>query len=58
MNDVLGHDSALKGFTDVGITYANEMHFVMNHAPGAGLIARPVVRHVTTAQWLTPHVHG
>ena len=35
----LGHDSALKGFTGPGTTWANEINFVMNHAPGAGSIA-------------------
>ena len=32
MNAVKEHDSA----------WANEMNFVMNHAPGAGSLARPV----------------
>ena len=31
MYGVLGHDSAL-----YGTTWANEMDFVMNHAPAAG----------------------
>ena len=39
---VLGHNSALLGYIKPGITYANEMNFVMNHAPGAGSLARPV----------------
>ena len=42
MIGVLSHDSALQGYTGLGITWANEMIFVMNHAAGAGLIARPV----------------
>ena len=42
MNSVLGHDSSLKGYTWPGTTWANEMNFVMNHASGAGFIARPV----------------
>ena len=42
MNGVLGHDSALKGYTGPGTTWANEMNFMVNHASGAGSIARPV----------------
>ena len=43
MIGVLGHDSALLGYTGTGTTWpANEMNFVMNHALGAGLIAWPV----------------
>ena len=42
MIGVLGHDSALKGYTGPGTTWANEMNFVMNLAPGTGSIARPV----------------
>ena len=42
MNGVLGHDSALQGCTGQGTTWVNEMNFVMDHAPGAGSIARPV----------------
>ena len=38
----LGHDSALKGKTGPETTWANEMNFVLNHAPGAGSIAQPV----------------
>ena len=38
----LGHDSALQGHTGPGTTWANEMNFVMERAPGAGSIARPV----------------
>ena len=34
---VLGHDSAL-----ARLHWANEMNIAMNHAPGAGSIARPV----------------
>ena len=29
----------------VGTTWANEINFVMNHAPGAGSITRPVDQH-------------
>ena len=42
MNGVLGHNSALEGYTRQGTTWDNEMNFGMNHAPGVGLIARPV----------------
>ena len=35
---VLGHNSALKGYTGPGTTLANEINFVMNYAPGAGSI--------------------
>ena len=39
MNGVLGHDSALYDYTEPGTTWATEMIFVINHAPGAGLLA-------------------
>ena len=42
MIGVLGHDSALVRLYWVGATGANEMNFVIKHAPGAGSIARPV----------------
>ena len=42
MNGVLGHSSAWQGYTGPGTTCANEMNYVMNHAPGAGSLARPV----------------
>ena len=42
MNAVLGHDSALLGYTGLRTTWANAMNFVMNNASGAGSIARPV----------------
>ena len=42
INGVLGHNSALTGYTGLGITRANEMNIVMNHVPGAGSIPRPV----------------
>ena len=35
MNGVLGHDSALLGYTGPGTTWVNEMNSAMNHAPGA-----------------------
>ena len=37
INDILGHDSALQCDAQPG-TWANEMKFVMNPTPGAGLI--------------------
>ena len=43
MIGILGRDSALYGYTGPETTWANEMKFVMNHAPGAGSIARLVV---------------
>ena len=36
MKGDLGHDSALQGHMWPGTTWANEMSFDMNHAPGAG----------------------
>ena len=39
---LLGHDSALSGYTGPWTTLANEMNFVMSHASGAVSIARPV----------------
>ena len=43
MNGVLGHDSALlRLYTEPETTWANVMNFVMNLAPVAGSIARPV----------------
>ena len=38
MNAILGHVSALHGYTRIGTTCANETDFGMNHSPGAGLI--------------------
>ena len=42
MNGVQGHDSALQGYTGPRTAWANEINFVMSHAPGAGSIAQPV----------------
>ena len=42
MIGILGHDSALYGYTRPGTTSTNEIIFVMNHAPGAGSITHPV----------------
>ena len=42
MIGVLDHDSALKSYTGTGTTWAIEVNFVMNHAPGADSIDRPV----------------
>ena len=39
INGVLGNDPAQWGYTGPGTTYANEMDFDMNHAPGAESIA-------------------
>ena len=35
----LAHDSALKGYTAPRTIWANEMNFVMNHAPGTHIKA-------------------
>ena len=42
MNGVLVHDSALFGYTWPVANRVNGMNCVLNHAPGAGSIARPV----------------
>ena len=39
---VLGHAFALYGCPGPGTTWANEVNFGMNHAPGVGSIAQPV----------------
>ena len=40
MNGVLGDDSAfVRLYTGPRTTWVNKMNFVMNHAPGAGLLA-------------------
>ena len=44
---VLSHDSALLGLTGLETTWANEMNFVRNHAPGAESIYWPVVHSAT-----------
>ena len=41
-------ESALKGYTGPWTTWATWVKFAMNHAPGAGLIARPVDQQSTT----------
>ena len=54
MNGVLVQDSALGPRT----TWANEMNFVMNHALGAGSIARPgdqqSMQHATIVSRIPP----
>ena len=42
MNDIVDHDSTLKGYAGPGTTWAIEMNFVMNHVTGAGLRDQPV----------------
>ena len=42
MNGVLVQIQHLKGYTVPGTTWANQMNFVINHAPGAGSTAHPV----------------
>ena len=44
MNGVLGHESALVSLYWAGDNWANGMNFVMNHAPGAGSLARLVAQ--------------
>ena len=39
MNGVSGH---VQGYTGPGTIWANEMNLVLNHAPGAGSLTRPV----------------
>ena len=39
MNDALGYNSVLEYCTGPGTTWANVMNFVLDHAPGAELIA-------------------
>ena len=39
MNGVLGHDSALQGYTGPQTNWANGVNIVMSHAPGAESIA-------------------
>ena len=53
MNGVLGHNSALYGYTGPETTWANGMNFLMKHAPGAGLLARPVdlLRYTSVVQY-------
>ena len=54
---ILGHESTLYGYTGHGTTWANEMNFVLNHAPGAGSIVtcRPAVQHTTTELRMPPY---
>ena len=56
MNGVLGHDSAFVRLCWAGDNLANEMNFVMNHAPGAGSITRPVDQRATTVPRMSPIV--
>ena len=37
---VLGHNSAMYGYTRLGVTWVNEMNFVMDYAPDAGSMAQ------------------
>ena len=41
MHDAFHHNSTLQGYTGLETTWANEMNFGVNDAPGAGLIAQP-----------------
>ena len=42
MNGVSGYNSALKGYTGPGTTWANGMNFGMNNIQGPGSITQPV----------------
>ena len=42
VSGVLGHNADLYDYSGQGITWANKMNFIMNLAPGAGPITRPV----------------
>ena len=42
MNGALGHELELQDYTGRGPTWANGKMFGMNHAPGVGMITRPV----------------
>ena len=54
LNDrVLGHHSALIGYTGPGTIWANEMNFVVSHAPGEGSLARPVDQHPSRYHYAT-----
>ena len=44
MNCISNHDSALKAYTGIRTSWANEINFGINHAPGAGSIAGPIDR--------------
>ena len=44
LNGVLGRDSVLVRLYWAGTTWAYEMNFAMNHAPGARSLARPVAQ--------------
>ena len=52
MIGVLGHD------TGQGTTWANEMNFVMNYAPGGESIARPIDQQASTLplSYGCPHI--
>ena len=45
MNDVLGHDSVVKLYTEPQTTWANEMNMFLKHALGAGSIVLTVDKH-------------
>ena len=57
MNGVSGHDSALEGYTGPVTTWTNEMNFVMNHAPGAWSIGRPIDQQSSAnVPWMPPYI--
>ena len=61
MTGILGHDSAILGYTGPGTTWANDMNIVMNHDPGIGF--KSSVSHVekntyaNVADVTSLHVH-
>ena len=48
MNSVSSHNWTLRGYTEQGKTWANEMYFAVNHAPGAGSTFWPAVPNPST----------
>ena len=59
-NGVLGHDSTLQSHIGPETTWANEVNVnvVIYHAPGAGLVARPVDQQSSELQLCyDAHVH-
>ena len=46
------------GYTGTETTWANEMNFIMNHAPGAGSLARPVGKQSSTLPLYLGCLHG
>ena len=47
-----------KAILGPGTTGANEMNFVVNHAPDAGSIGRPVDQRATTELHMPSHIYS